>query len=47
VLVEMKDSGKLRVNIDFRYLNTTTPKHEYHMPISDLLINDALGHHIS
>jgi hypothetical protein len=40
VLVE-KESGKLRVCIDFRNLNRATPKDEYPMPIADTLINNA------
>jgi hypothetical protein len=41
-----KDSGKLRVCIDFRYLNRATQKDEYPMSIVDMLINDALGHRV-
>src|SRR6185503_14498950 len=33
------DSGKIRVCINFRYLNKATPKDEYPMPIADMLIN--------
>ena len=39
VSVEKKDSGKIRVCIDFRDL--AIPKDEYHMPIADILINEA------
>jgi hypothetical protein len=46
VPVEKKGSGKIRVCIDFRNLNRTTPKDEYPMPIADMLINDASGHKI-
>ena len=46
VPVEKKGSNKLRVCIDFRDLNRATPKDEYHMPIADMLINDASGHKV-
>jgi hypothetical protein len=46
VPVEKKDSGKIRVCIDFRDLNKATPKDEYPMPIADMLINEAFGHHV-
>jgi hypothetical protein len=41
-----KESGKLRVCIDFRNLNRATPKDEYLMPIADTLINNASGNRI-
>ena len=44
--VEKKDSGKIRVCIDFRDLNKATPKDEYPMPIADMLINEASGHRV-
>jgi hypothetical protein len=46
VPVEKKESGKLRVRIDFRNLNRATPKDEYPMPIADTLINNASGNRI-
>ena len=46
VPVEKKNPGKIRVCIDFRDLNKTTPKDEYPMPIADMLINEATGHHV-
>src|SRR6187551_658879 len=46
VPVEKKDSGKLRVCIDFRDLNKATPKDSYPMPIADVLINEASGHRV-
>ena len=42
--VEKKDSGKIRVGINFRDLNKATPKDEYAMVIADMLINEASGH---
>jgi hypothetical protein len=46
VLVEKKELGKLRVCIGFRNLNRVTPKEEYPMPITDMLINNASGNRI-
>lgn len=46
VPVEKKNTGKLRICIDFRDLNRATPKNEYPMPIADMLINDASGHRV-
>ncbi|KAM1702096.1 hypothetical protein ACFXTN_025274 [Malus domestica] len=39
-------SGALRICIDFQNLNLATPKDEYRMPISDLLIDAAANHKI-
>jgi hypothetical protein len=41
VSVEKKESGKLRVCIDFHNLNRPTPKYEYPMFIANMLINNA------
>jgi hypothetical protein len=41
-----KESGKLRVCIDFCNLNKATHKDEYTMPIADTLINNASGNRI-
>jgi hypothetical protein len=46
VPVEKKESGKLRVCIDFCNLNRATPKDEYPMPIADTLINNASGNRL-
>ena len=46
VPVEKKDSGKIRVCIDFRDFNKATPKDEYPMPIADILINETSGHRV-
>ena len=40
----LKKNGKLCVCIDFRNLNTATPKDEYPMPIADVLIDGVAGH---
>ena len=41
-----KNSGKIRVCIDFRDLNKATPKDEYPMHIADMLINEASRHRV-
>lgn len=37
-------NGKLRICIDFRNLNSAMPKDEYHMPITNLLVNGVAGY---
>src|ERR1043165_538877 len=39
----LKNNGKLRVCIDFRNLNTATPKDEYAMPVAEMLVDSAAG----
>src|ERR1051325_7259 len=39
----IKKNGSLRICIDFRDLNTATPKDEYSMPIAKMLIDSAAG----
>jgi hypothetical protein len=41
-----KESGKLRVCIDFCNLNRATPKYEYHMHVATMLINNASGNRV-
>jgi hypothetical protein len=41
-----KKNGKMRVCIDFRYLNRATPMDGYPMPIADLLVDAAAGHKV-
>ena len=41
-----KKNGKLRVCIDFRYLNKATPMDGYPMPIVDMLVDAAAGHKV-
>lgn len=37
-------NGTLRVCIDFRDLNRATPKNEYHMPVTKMLVDSAACH---
>ena len=46
ILLVIKKNGKLKVCIDFRGLNTATPKDEYLMPITDMLADAASGYEI-
>ena len=39
----MKKNGKLRVCVDFRDLNATTPKDMYVMPIVDMLVDSTVN----
>jgi hypothetical protein len=41
--VEKKNTGKIRICVNFRNLNRATPKDEYPMPIADMLIDSASG----
>jgi hypothetical protein len=42
----VKNTGKIRVCIDFCNLNKGTPKDEYPMHIADMHINNASGHRV-
>jgi hypothetical protein len=44
--MEKKNTGKIRVCIDFRNLNKATPKYEYPMLIADMFINNAFVHRV-
>jgi hypothetical protein len=46
VPVEKKNTGKIRICVDFRNLNRATAKDEYPMPIADLLIDSAWGNKV-
>jgi hypothetical protein len=46
VLVEKKNTGKIRICVDFKNLNRATPKDEYRMPVADLLVNSASGNKV-
>jgi hypothetical protein len=46
VPVEKKNTGKIRICVDFRNLNRATPKDEYLMPVADLLIDSASGNKV-
>jgi hypothetical protein len=41
-----KKNGKMRVCIDFRYLNRATPMDGYPMRVADLLVDAAAGHKV-
>jgi hypothetical protein len=44
--VEKKNTGKIRICVDFRNINRATPKDEYPMPSADLLVNSASGNKV-
>jgi hypothetical protein len=44
--MKKKNTGKIRVCMNFHNLNKATPKDEYPMPIDDMLINNASGHRV-
>jgi hypothetical protein len=46
ILPVEKNTGKIRICVDFRNLNRATPKDEYPMPIADLLIDSASGNKV-
>nr|KYP59556.1 Transposon Ty3-I Gag-Pol polyprotein [Cajanus cajan] len=46
IVLIIKKNGKLRVCINFRDLNTATPKDEYPMPIAETMIDVAAGNEI-
>ncbi|KAI5312887.1 hypothetical protein L3X38_042061 [Prunus dulcis] len=41
-----KNTGAIRICVDFRNLNLATPKDEYPMPMADLLVDGAAKHEI-
>ena len=42
----MKKNGKLRVYVDFRDLNATTPKDMYVMPITNILVDSIANNEL-
>jgi hypothetical protein len=46
VLIEKKNTGKIRICVDFRDLNRATPKDEYPMHIAESLVNSVPGNKI-
>jgi hypothetical protein len=44
--MEKKNTDKIRLCIDFCNLNKATPKDEYPMPITDMIINNASRHQV-
>jgi hypothetical protein len=41
-----KNTGKIRVCVDFRNLNRATPKDKYSMPVVDILINSTSSNRV-
>jgi hypothetical protein len=41
--MEKKNTGKIRICVDFTNLNRATPKDEYPMPVADLLVDSVSG----
>jgi len=39
----LKKNGKIRICIDYRDLNTTCPKDEFPLPITDVMIDNTCG----
>jgi hypothetical protein len=46
IVYVIKKNGKLRICIDFRKINMTTPKDKYPMPVVDLLVDGASGYKV-
>jgi hypothetical protein len=46
VLAEKKNTGKIRVCVDFQNLNRATPKNKYPMPVADVLVNSTSSNKI-
>ena len=46
IFLVIKKNGKLRVCVDFRDLNTATPKDMYVMPISDMLVDSTANNEL-
>jgi hypothetical protein len=46
VPVEKKNTGKIRIRVDFRNLNQAAPKDEYLMPVANLLVDSVLGNKV-
>jgi hypothetical protein len=46
VLVEKKNTGKIRICVDFKNINRATPMYEYPMPVANLLIDRSLGNKV-
>jgi hypothetical protein len=44
--VEKKNTGKIRICVDFKNINRATPKVEYPMPVADLLIDSMSGNKV-
>jgi hypothetical protein len=44
--METKNTGKIRICVDFRNLNRATPKDGYLMPVADLLVDSVSGNKV-
>jgi hypothetical protein len=44
--VEKRNTGKIRICVDFRNLNRATPKDEYPMPVANLLVDSVSGNKV-
>ena len=46
IVLVMKKNGKLRVRVDFRYLNVVTPKDMYVMLIADMFVDSTANNEL-
>jgi hypothetical protein len=44
--VEKKNTGRIRICVEFRNLNRATLKDEYPIPVADLLVDSMLGNKV-
>ena len=46
IVLVMKNNGKLRVRVDFTYLNVVTPKDMYVMLIADMFVDSTANNEL-